>query len=240
MAARSAHGGDREADLARMRELMVRVENHQDWSVTEELGTLLAAFGHLDELVLLVDAAYDHGDHDALRLLDRWLDTPVLLARAVEQLEQRPDAGTDDVAAAVARLLLRHGRVDQLPRAAAGDHHAAMRAADALIERRRTSEAIDVLLAQFADGSRDHGAGQRAVALLQAAGRTADAFAVLRGLADVGDWNADRQCALLLPERGQIVQLRSRADAGSWHARQALADLLAERAAISRNTPARG
>jgi hypothetical protein len=54
-----------------MRDLMARIDAYQDWSVTDELGALLAAFGHLDELALLVDAADHHGDRDALRLLDR-------------------------------------------------------------------------------------------------------------------------------------------------------------------------
>jgi hypothetical protein len=67
----SAYIGDSEAGLARMRDLMARIDAYQDWSVTDELGALLAAFGHLDELALLVDAADHHGDRDALRLLDR-------------------------------------------------------------------------------------------------------------------------------------------------------------------------
>ncbi|MEU4218078.1 hypothetical protein [Actinoplanes sp. NPDC026623] len=210
----------------------------KEFEVFEELTDLLIAASRFDEAAIAACFVADGGYVDALARLDQPLDTPETLALAIAQLEQRGAVSGEyeEAANALAELLYRHGLLDQLLTRAdpgdgtAGDHFAAMRAADVLIERQRTGEAIDVLLAQSANSGAQHAeVGQRAVALLLDTGRFEQALAVLCDRADSGDWDADEQCARLLVEHGRLRQLRARADSGSWHARQLLSSLLADR-----------
>ena len=138
----------------------------------------------------------------------------------LEELRTRADAGDQAAASELADLLAERGDLDELrTRADAGDEQAAGELGRLLAERGDLEK-----LPARADAG-DKNAAQRLAGLLAKRGDLEG----LRARADAGDQAAAGELADLQAERGDLEELRARTDAGDKNAASRLADLLAER-----------
>ena len=156
---------------------------------------------------------------DAHRLADS-AQRRLLYRYAVPLYRHVGDAGDQDAALLLARLLAQRGDLDELrARADAGDQDAAVYLAILLAERGD----LDELRARADAGDQD--AAVRLTCLLGERGDLDE----LRARADAGDGAAALELANLLAQRGDLDELRAPADAGDPFAALELANLLAER-----------
>jgi transcriptional regulator with XRE-family HTH domain/tetratricopeptide (TPR) repeat protein len=183
----------------------------------------------------------------------------LLLARqgqldaAVQVLSVAADAGNGPARVDLVRLLVEHGRLDELrSRADDGDDLAALHLASALSDAGRREEAV-ALLRGYLDAGRDvagglaelmdeQGTPQEAIDLLRDDARggahLASLFAKhghepeLWARADAGDLFASLKVVELLTERGALEELRNRADQGDPYALFRAAMLVADRGRI--------
>ena len=221
---------------------------------TPELASMLARYGHIDEL----QSRADSGDGYAARRLAHLLAHQGRIDEATAIL--RPSAGrraayftsSPDAAKQLAHLLARHGRIDEAikflqARANAGDGQASSQLAGLLARHGRIDEAIAILQARVtrirARSDRGH-AVERLANLLALQGRVDEALAILRSHAESphvfetdNTERASRQLAHLLARHQRIDELLSRASGGDRDAAVQLAKVYARQGRVDAAIP---
>jgi tetratricopeptide (TPR) repeat protein len=187
--------------------LRARAVQHVD--AVHELADYLAEQGATDELWALFRRYPQFGylawEVGGIRLKAGKIDEGLDAIRAIA------DSDALDAAETFARLLMEHGRIDELRgRAHGGDRWSVQQLADWLSDNGHADELAD-LVNRYRDGSLlEHLLSDRLAEALFAQGNVEG----LRARADAGCQSARCHWAELMIEQGRIEEVRARADAG--------------------------
>jgi hypothetical protein len=189
-------------------------------STNEKLAGMLAEHGRMQEAAAVLRR---FGDEFAVRNLAHSLVYRADVEHAISFVRACADAGDRSASWLLAKLLAKHGRVEELrTRADVGDWSASRRLAELLAEHGHMEE----LRARANAG--DGNAAEVLAGLFADQGRLEEATTIFRARADAGSFYATERLADLLAKQGRLEELRTRAAAGDREATWQLAKLLAK------------